>query len=384
MLYDELVPQGEYLAHYGVPKDQWSPEARARHNRNHPQKGDIPGTVYRQVYENTRGAYDEYRNNNYNRGGNRSTFGSKVDEHRAQAAEARRRNRRGAGYQTQSKPDDGQHTESYRKTPGLTSKTPGRNAKPGKTSSRTSKPTPSSQSADQAIARNIRSGSRSKTSYNPTEDYRNQARNRQSSDAGRQQIERASDVITGNRTDRGNLRNYYHNGNFIKRNESTDAYLRELGIDPNTRRLVATPKRPENRVNSGTVTDRRSRRTVVNRSNNVLARESKAAAEAEIARKNAENRKNRSTRPGRNSKTWGTGKTRAANKPDSRRQYEQMGWQNNSSFRDAVEYDRRLNQWNRGSVRAGVPGSTDYGIRPTVADDVQRTINRNRRRRNNR
>lgn len=159
MLYDELVPQGEYLAHYGVPKDQWSPEARARHNRNHPQKGDVPPVTYRQVYENIRGAYDEYQNNNYNRGGNRSTFGSKVDEHRAQTAEARRRNRRGAGYYTQSKPDDGQHTESYRKTPGLTSKTPGRNAKPSKTSSRSSKPTPSSQSADQAIARNMRSGS---------------------------------------------------------------------------------------------------------------------------------------------------------------------------------------------------------------------------------
>lgn len=307
MLYDELVPQGEYLAHYGIPKEQWSPEARAKHDRN---KKSI------------------------------------VDEHRAQAAEARR------------------------------------NAKPSKSFSRSSKPTPSSQAADQAIARNMRSGSRSKTSYNPTEDYRNQARNRQSSDAGRQQVERASDVITGNRTDRENLRNYYHNGNFIKRNESTDAYLRELGIDPNTTRLVATPKRPENRVNSGTVTDRRSRRTVVNRSDNALARASKAATEAEIARKNAENRKNRSTR--RTSKTWGTGKKRATNKPDSRPQHEQMGWQNNSSFRDAVEYDRRVLQWNRGSVRAGVPGNSEYGIRPTVADDVQRTINRRRRRRSNR
>lgn len=211
MLYDELVPQGEYLAHYGVPKDQWSPEARARHNRNHPQKGDVPPTAYRQVYENIRGAYDEYQNNNYNRGGNRSTFGSKVDEHRAQAAEARRRNRRGAGYQTQSKPDDGQHTSSYRK-PNRTETKPNLPNKPhsrpettggkvqtvlnnainrardrtrhsgnagqgsmeqigdnvyrrvdyGKSSSRTSKPTPSSQSADQAIARNMRSGSSTK------------------------------------------------------------------------------------------------------------------------------------------------------------------------------------------------------------------------------
>lgn len=186
MLYDELVPQGEYLAHYGVPKDQWSPEARARHNRNHPQKGDVPPIAYRQVYENLRGAYDEYQNNNYNRGGNRSTFGSKVDEHRAQAAEARRRNRRGAGYQTQSKPDDGQHTGSYRKPNKTETKsslpnkphsmpetTRGRSARiverafeiasdryhNGKNSSSSSKPTPSSQSADQPIARNMRSGS---------------------------------------------------------------------------------------------------------------------------------------------------------------------------------------------------------------------------------
>lgn len=188
MLYDELVPKGEYLAHYGVPKDQWSPEARARHNRNHPQKGDVPPAAYRQVYENIRGAYDEYHNNNYNRGGNRSTFGSKVDEHRAQAAEARRRNRRGVGYQTQSKPDDGQHISSYRK-PNRTETKPNSPNKPhslpettggkvqtvlnnainnmrdryhGKSSSRTSKPTPSSQSADQAIARNMRSGSSTK------------------------------------------------------------------------------------------------------------------------------------------------------------------------------------------------------------------------------
>lgn len=243
MLYDELVPQGEYLAHYGVPKDQWSPEARARHNRNHPQKGDVPITTYRQVYKNLRGAYDEYQNNNYNRGGNRSVFGSKVDEHRFQAAEARRRNRRGAGYYTQSKPDDGQHTSSYRKpnrtetkhnSPNKPHSLPettggkvqtvsnnainrardryhgktssGKNAHSGggysdratnlygrptghrtrhsgnagqgsmeqigdnvyrrvdygKSSSRTSKPTPSSQSADQAIARNMRSGSSAK------------------------------------------------------------------------------------------------------------------------------------------------------------------------------------------------------------------------------
>ena len=224
MLYDELVPHGEYLAHYGVPKDQWSPEARARHNRNHPQKGDVPPVAYRQVYENIRGAYDEYQNNNYNRGGNRSTFGSKVDEHRFQAAEARRNrdNNRGSGYQ--SKPSDHQHTESYRKprrhsqdskapsqyakTPGRTNNTPskpssgssssgynpirarftrkpdpsineleserrtnasirpnrsaGKKPNSGKTSSRTSKPTPSSQSADQAIARNMRSGSSTK------------------------------------------------------------------------------------------------------------------------------------------------------------------------------------------------------------------------------
>lgn len=150
MLYDELVPQGEYLAHYGVPKSQWSPEARARHNRNHPQKGDVPPAAYRQVYENIRGAYDEYHNNNYNRGGNRSVFGSKVDEHRAQAAEARRNrdNNRGSGYQ--SKPSDHQHTESYRKPRrhSQDSKAPSQYAKtPGRTNNTPSKPSSGSSSS---------------------------------------------------------------------------------------------------------------------------------------------------------------------------------------------------------------------------------------------
>lgn len=38
MLYDDLVPQGDYIAHYGVPKEQWSAEAKAKHRREHPEK----------------------------------------------------------------------------------------------------------------------------------------------------------------------------------------------------------------------------------------------------------------------------------------------------------------------------------------------------------
>ena len=302
MLYDELVPQGEYLAHYGVSKDQWSPEARARHNRNHPQKGDVPPIAYRQVYENIRGAYDEYQNNNYNRGGNRSTFGSKVDEHRAQAAEARRRNRRGAGYQTQSKPDDGQHTSSYRKPnrtetkPNLPNKphsrpettggkvqtvlnnainrardryhgktSSGKNAHSGggysyrrtgvddhrpnnrsrhsgnsgngsweeignnqyrrvdygKSSSRTSKPTPSSQSADQAIARNMRSrsnkggrlGANAASSINK-KDRKPSTQVQRSQTAVRNAV---SELDRRARTgDNIRVSDYYHNGSLVK------------------------------------------------------------------------------------------------------------------------------------------------------------------------
>lgn len=189
MLYDELVPQGEYLVHYGIPKDQWSPEARAKHDRN---KRSI------------------------------------VDEHRAQAAEARRRNRTGKNADNSSNESkalnpnlitrvahqinrsqenvngrrrlselgrngqlvkqnsdmnrfltsNGLNANSLRINPkgynsavqrGTVTEGDGRShlktnkrAENGKSSSRTSKPTPSSQSADQAIARNMRSGSSTK------------------------------------------------------------------------------------------------------------------------------------------------------------------------------------------------------------------------------
>ena len=118
MLYDELVPDGKYLAHYGVPKDQWSPEARARHNRNHPNKTVDPGSVTRAVRV-MRDAYNEYQEDNYNRGGNRSTFGSKVDEQRVQLAEARHnRNRNQHTGDQGNKPYSGQHTPNYRKPRG--------------------------------------------------------------------------------------------------------------------------------------------------------------------------------------------------------------------------------------------------------------------------
>lgn len=114
MLYDELVPKGEYLAHYGVPKDQWSPEAKARHNRRHPNKTIDPITIAR-GFLNVRDAYQE----NNNRGGNRSTFGSKVDEQRFQLAEARHRNRsqHNSGDEG-NKPYSGQRVPNYRKPRG--------------------------------------------------------------------------------------------------------------------------------------------------------------------------------------------------------------------------------------------------------------------------
>jgi len=138
MLYDELVPQGKYLAHYGVPKDQWSPEARARHNRNHPQKGG-PGVRNYAVGQFVKGVqdlYEDYRNDNYNRGGNRSTFGSKVDEHRFQTAEARRRANERSN-ESGNKPYDGLRTPNYRKPRRHTnsSKAPSTYAKPGNGSS---------------------------------------------------------------------------------------------------------------------------------------------------------------------------------------------------------------------------------------------------------
>ena len=131
MLYDELVPKGEYLAHYGVPKDQWSPEAKARHNRKHPNKTVDPGSTMRAVRV-LRDTYNEYQENNHNRGGNRSTFSSKVDEQRAQLAEARRRNRSQHTGDQGNKPDSGQHVPDYRKPRTSSYKTPSANAKPGR------------------------------------------------------------------------------------------------------------------------------------------------------------------------------------------------------------------------------------------------------------
>lgn len=135
MLYDELVPDGKYLAHYGVPKDQWSPEAKARHNRNHPNKTVDPGAVSRTVRV-LRNTYNQYQEDNHNRGGNRSTFGSKVDEQRFQLAEARRRANERSN-ESGNKPYDGLRTPDYRKPRRHEnlSKAPSTYAKPGNGSS---------------------------------------------------------------------------------------------------------------------------------------------------------------------------------------------------------------------------------------------------------
>lgn len=367
-----------WLAHYGVPKSQWSDEARRRYDAQHRGGKTFPWIL---AIRNLKRGYDEYQEQNHNRGGNRSNnMHNKVDESRVNA----RRSRTGSNSSESLRNDGGQHVSNYRKPArGGTNKVPtkpdssqhvSRSGKPqgntssgpewrGGTRNQATSGKPASHVRNGATggknaSRNMRSG---KNSYNPTDDYRNQSQ----AARGRQQIDRASNIITGNTSDRGALRNYYHNGNFIKRNEQTDAYLRELGIDPNSNRLVATPKRPENRVNSGTVTNARNRNTVIHRTDNPIARAAKEAKEAEILRKNAENRKNRSTR--RTSKTWNNKSSQSRKPASSSRQYRQYGWENPSSFRDAVEYDRRTLQ-----------GATHPVNRVTEADDRSRTRRRRR------
>lgn len=259
MLYDELVPQGEYLAHYGVPKDQWSPEARARHNRNHPQKGDVPPTAYRQVYENIRGAYDEYQNNNYNRGGNRSTFGSKVDEHRAQAAEARRRNRRGAGYQTQSKPDDGQHTSSYRK-PNRTETKPNLPNKPHSLPETTGGKvqTVLNNAINRARDRYHGKTSSGKNADNNTWTVTPGYKSDPALENVRRQLNRA-DTIVNNRP--RSLRDYSHNGQLVKQNPTLNSFAAENGGSPNNIRLSTKAKKVSKNTNAGNRPGKTSSRT---------------------------------------------------------------------------------------------------------------------------
>lgn len=377
-----------WLAHYGVPKSQWSDEARRRYDAQHRGGKTLPWDV---AIRNLKRGYDEYQEQNHNRGGNRSNnMHNKVDESRVNARRSRtgptpqplrndggqhvsnyRKPARGGTNKVPTKPDSGQHVSRSGKLQGNTSSGPEWR---GGTRNQATSGKPASHVRNGATggknaSRNMRSG---KNSYNPTDDYRNQSQ----AARGRQQIDRASNIITGNTSDRGALRNYYHNGNFIKRNEQTDAYLRELGIDPNSNRLVATPKRPENRVNSGTVTNARNRDTVNHRTDNPIARAAKEAKEAEILRKNAENRKNRSTR--RTSKTWSNKSSQSRKTATaSSRQYRQYGWENPSSFRDAVEFDRRVNQINRGSNRGY---TSDDLYRPTTATDQASTRRRRRRR----
>lgn len=72
MLYDELVPQGDYIAHYGVPKEQWSAEAKAKHRREHPEKPSngsgktilpiAPIDTARRLYEEYQDYQQEQRN----------------------------------------------------------------------------------------------------------------------------------------------------------------------------------------------------------------------------------------------------------------------------------------------------------------------------------
>ena len=278
MLYDELVPKGEYLAHYGVPKDQWSPEAKARHNRKHPNKTVDPGAVSRTVRV-LRNTYNEYQEDNHNRGGNRSTFGSKVDEQRAQLAEARHnRNRNQHTGDQGNKPYSGQHTPNYRKPRSSSYKTPGANAKPGRggssgkpTSSNsgynalrarfTRKPDPSlndveaERRTNTSITPNRSAGKKpssgksyrktssknanTRSSYKPETtnaySYGPNAKHTPEYDDTLRQLNRVDYVL--NRSGR-NLREYSHNGQLVKQNPSINRVAEANGGTPNNIRVV--------------------------------------------------------------------------------------------------------------------------------------------------
>lgn len=168
-----------WLAHYGVPKSQWSDEARRRYDAQHRGKNDLPWPM---IIGGGKRAYDEYQEQNHNRGGNRSNnIHNKVDESRVNSrrsrdngdsarfdrAQSSRRHTNGTGVR---KPSSNGRTP-LRDT-SIRSKNPGteevrrrdlnetqRSLRNGKNASRRSKNTTTTQAADAAIARNMRSGS---------------------------------------------------------------------------------------------------------------------------------------------------------------------------------------------------------------------------------
>lgn len=299
MLYDELVPDGKYLAHYGVPKDQWSPEARARHNRNHPQKADATTDyLFIKNLRRAQDAYDEYRNDNYNRGGHRSTFGSKVDEERARRAEFSRRyeaddrGKRPTNPQKPSqggsnrvvKPGDGrQPSEVRRRHTSVGSKDPSSYAKPGR-SGRSSgsgarmplgglpdrdngwsnnRPRLGNQfdnkkprSAKSPLNNKVRPTSKGRVNNKvhptatpasgtiPVSRYGNWHLNSSAkSNPDTQDMIRQLNSVTNALNSGRNLREYSHNGQLVKQNPSFNRVAESVGVAPNTMQISTKGER---------------------------------------------------------------------------------------------------------------------------------------------
>lgn len=255
-----------WLAHYGVPKSQWSDEARRRYDAQHRGKGNVPWPM---MIGGAKREYDRYQEQNHNRGGNRSnSMPNKVDESRVNA----RRSRTGSNSSESLRNDGGQHVSSYRKpSRGGTNKIPtkpdsgqhvdrsgvnyrsrSRNGlgwygepntrdhsslgkptghvrnrasddKPsshvrngatgGKNASRRSKNTPTTQAADAAISRNMRSGKNSNRYNKPTETREERhLRNRANS-------------IAEHLRNGGRMSDYFHNGSTVKQRPDSNYRL---------------------------------------------------------------------------------------------------------------------------------------------------------------
>lgn len=222
-----------WLAHYGVPKSQWSDEARRRYDAQHRGGKTMPWWT---AIRNLKTGYDEYQEQTHNRGGNRSNnIHNKVDESRVNArrsrdngdsarfdrAQSSRRHTNGTGVR---KPSSNGRTP-LRDT-SIRSKNPGteevrrrdlnetqRPLRNGKNSSRRSKNTPTTQAADAAISRNMRSGKNSNGRKDHPES-RSQRNNRNSLNR-----------VVNNLRNGGRMSEYFHNGSMTKSNPHSRVVL---------------------------------------------------------------------------------------------------------------------------------------------------------------
>lgn len=213
-----------WLAHYGVPKSQWSDEARRRYDAQHRGGKTLPWDV---AIRNLKRGYDEYQEQTHNRGGNRSNnIHNKVDESRVNArrsrdngdsarfdrAQSSRRHTNGTGVR---KPSSNGRTP-LRDT-SIRSKNPGteevrrrdlnetqRSLRNGKNASRRGKNTPTTQAADAAISRNMRSGKNS-------DEYKQRPESRAERN-DRNSLNR----VVNNLRNGGRMSDYFHNGSMTK------------------------------------------------------------------------------------------------------------------------------------------------------------------------